>query len=79
MICSICFSASLVHGCPDHTHPPRKIWWRKRKLGTIDLYAFFVFSIDVEVKFSKIDQTVGSQGLTGLVDETCIVLDLQPN
>ena len=59
MVCSICFSASLVHSCPDHTHPPRKIRWREFKLGTIDLYAFFVFSIDVEVKFGKIDQTVG--------------------
>ena len=74
---SISFSASGFHSCLDHTHPARKIWWGK--LEDIKRDGLLISSTYEEVKFGEIHQTVGSQGLASLINETRIVSYLDPD
>lgn len=74
---SICFSASLVYGFPEHTHPSRKVG--RGKLEDIIYDGVLIESTDVEVAFGKNRQSVGSQCLAGLVDKARVVPDLHPD
>jgi len=75
MSSGIGFSTSLFHGYPDHGQPARNIW--RGKLGNIKHDRLLISSVYAEVKFGEIHQTVGSEGLGSLVDETHVVPHLR--
>lgn len=74
---SIRVSASLFYGISDHTHPSGKV--RRRNLEVIKRHGLLITCAHEEVEFGEDRQSVGSQGLAGLVDKTGVVPYLHSN
>ena len=72
VICSIHVPSPLYYGCPNHTHPSREVG-RREDGDIIKHEGFLINPAHVEVKFGENDQSVGSRGLTCLVNKSCVI------